>query len=273
MTTLTGKTIIITGASRGIGREIALRCARDGANIVIAAKTVDDSGPLAGTIFDVAKEVEALGGKALPLQVDVRDADKITEMAEQAVKAFGRIDVMINNAGAIKLLPVEELPVKRFDLLLQVNVRASYACAQACIPHMKAAGGGHIINMSPPLNLKPHWIAGKTGYTITKFGMTMLTIGLAEELREHGIKANSLWPRTAIATAAINWIGGEEWMNASRKPAIMADAVYEMLTDPDASLTGKSLIDEDYLRSRGYTEFDHYAYKPGAALADDFYID
>lgn len=270
---LKGKTIVITGASRGIGRAIALKCAADGANLVIAAKTVDDTGPLAGTIFDVAKEVEAAGGKALPLQVDVRDVERIQWMIKQAAETFGGIDVLINNAGAIKLLPVADLEMKRWDLVMAVNVRASYAAAQAALPYLVKSQAGHIINMSPPLNIKPHWIGGKTGYTISKFGMSLLSIGLAEELKDTPVSANSLWPRTAIATAAINWIGGEDMMNASRKPEIMADATYAVLTKQNKEFNGQTLLDEDVLRAEGVTDFDEYAYKPGHELYTDFYVD
>lgn len=271
---LEGRTVVITGASRGIGAAIALRLAREGANLVLAAKTIDDTDqPLKGTILSVAEEVEAAGGKALPVQVDVRDEDQVAGMAAQAVERFGGIDALINNAGAIKLMPVEQLPVKRFDLLWQINVRAAYMCAHHCIPHLRRSRHAHIINMSPPVSLEPHWLGGKTGYTITKYGMSMLTIGLAEELREAPVAVNSLWPRTTIATAAVEWLGGEALMNSSRTPEIMADAVHAIVTTAPSELTGQTLIDEDLLRARGVSDFERYAVAPGTPLTPDFYIE
>lgn len=272
--TLAQKTVVITGASRGIGRAIALRCARDGANLVLAAKTTDDSQQkLKGTIHDVAREVEEAGGKALALMVDVREPELVTQMAKQAAERFGGIDALVNNAGAIMLQPVEQLSMKRFDLLWQVNVRAAYACAQACAPYLKQSTNGHVINMSPPISLDPKWLGGQTGYTITKYGMSLLTMGLAKELEDVGVAVNSLWPRTLIATAAVDWIGGEAAMRAARKPEIMADAAYALLTTPSRELTGKHLLDEELLRSRGVTDFDAYAFEPGAELMKDFYVD
>ena len=201
---LSGKTVLITGGSRGIGRAIALRCARDGANVVVAAKTADDSGQkLKGTIFDVAREIEAAGGRALPLQVDVRDEAAVATMVERAVSEFGGIDVLVNNAGAIMLQPTELLPVKRFDLIFGINVRAVYLCAQACIPHLKRSSNGHILNLSPPISLEPRWFVQHTPYTTSKFAMSLMTYGLAAELKDVGVAANSLWPRTLIATAAV----------------------------------------------------------------------
>lgn len=271
---LDGKTVVITGASRGIGAACAERLAREGANLVLAAKTLDDSGQhLKGTLLQVASAIEAAGGQALAVQVDVRDEAQVESMVARAVERFGRIDALINNAGAIKLAPVERLPVKRFDLLWQVNVRAAYTCSHNCIPHLRAAGGGHIINMSPPVSLATHWLEGKTGYTITKYGMSLLTLGMAEELRAARIAVNSLWPRTTIATAAVDMLGGEALMSASRTPEIMADAVYAIVSSDPATLTGRLLVDEDFLRECGQTEFDHYAVTPGATLTPDFYIE
>lgn len=268
--TLKNKTIFITGASRGIGREIALRCAADGANLILTAKSVEE-GKLPGTIYSVAKEVEEAGGNALPIKVDVRHESEIESAVNQAVEKFGGIDGLINNAGAIFLQPMEQLEPKRLDLMLQVNVRATLLTAHYCIPHLKK-NGGQIINLSPPVNMAPKWFENHVAYTISKYGMSHATIGLAEELRQYKIGVNSLWPRTAIATAAINWLMGEEGMKASRTPAIMADAAYEILTS-DASLTGNHLLDEPFLKDKGYTDFEKYAVTPGAKLWTDLFVD
>jgi citronellol/citronellal dehydrogenase len=276
MRSLKGKTVVITGASRGIGEAIALRLAAEGANLVLAAKTVDDSAQkLKGTIHDVAEAVEAAGGKALALQVDVRDDAQVQDMLERAVARFGGIDAMINNAGAILLQPVEVMPIKRFDLLWQVNVRACYAAAHYCARYLRERGDEptHIINMSPPISLKPHWIGGQTGYTITKFGMTLLAMGLAEELSDTNIIPCALWPRTGIATAAIEWIGGEDLMKQCRKPSIMADAVFELLSNPKREHAGKAMLDEEILRAAGVTDFDPYAVDPTQSLMTDFYVE
>lgn len=270
---LHGKTVIITGASRGIGRAMALRVARDGANVVIASKTVDDTGQkLKGTIFDVAREVEAAGGQALPLQVDVRDEARIAWMVEQTVARFGGIDALVNNAGAIMLQPTEYLSVKRFDLIFGLNVRAVLACAQACIPHLKRSANGHILNLSPPISFDPRWFQNHTPYTVSKFAMTMMAKGLSAELKTDGVAANTLWPRTLIATAAVEWIGGESLLTGSRKPEIMADAAYEILTSDARRVTGESFIDEDLLRSRGHTDFDAYHNAPGNPLLTDLFV-
>ncbi len=275
MQSLKGKTVIITGASRGIGEAIALRLAREGANLVLAAKTVDDSTQkLKGTIHDVAEAVEAAGGKALALQVDVRDDARVTEMIQLTAAKFGGIDAVINNAGAIMLQPVELMPIKRFDLVWQINVRACYASAHAAIPFLRERGTPtHIINMSPPINLKSRWVGGQTGYTITKYGMTLLSMGLAEELSDTAIIPCSLWPRTGIATSAIEWIGGEDMMRQCRKPDIMADAVFELLSNPNREHAGKAMLDEEVLRASGVTDFEKYAVEPGQPLMTDFYID
>ncbi len=270
--TLKNKTILITGASRGIGREIALRCAKDGANLVIAGKS-ESEGKLPGTIHSVAKEVEAAGGKALALLTDVRFEDQVAETIEKTVKTFGRLDAVVNNAGAIQLTPLEETPPKRMDLMLDINVRATLLCSHFAIPHLKAAGGGHIITLSPPVSMNPKWYGNHVAYTISKFGMSMATLGLAEELKKYKIAVNSLWPRTAIATAAIHMLLGDTGMKASRTPAIMADAAYEILTSDPAQLSGRWLIDEPFLRERGYTDFDRYAVNPGTPLLPDLYVD
>ena len=270
---LSGKTVLITGGSRGIGRAIALRSARDGANVVVAAKPADDSGQkLKGTIFDVAREIEAAGGRALPLQVDVRDEAAVATMVERAVSEFGGIDVLVNNAGAIMLQPTELLPVKRFDLIFGINVRAVYLCAQACIPHLKRSSNGHILNLSPPISLEPRWFVQHTPYTTSKFAMSLMTYGLAAELKDVGVAANSLWPRTLIATAAVEWLGGDALINGSRTPEIMADAAYQILTSDARTTSGQFFIDEVLLRESGQTDFDHYAARPGHELIPDLFV-
>lgn len=270
---LKNKTVIITGSSRGIGREIALRCAHDGANIVVVGKSAEEGGKLPGTIFSVAKEIEAAGGRALPLQVDVRQDAQVEDMVKKTIDRFGRVDALINNAGAIQLTPLEHTPPKRLDLMLGINVRAVLVCSHYCIPHLKAAGAGHIINLSPPLSLDPKWYGNHVPYTISKFGMSMATLGLAEELRSNNIAVNSLWPRTLIATAAINMLMGNEGMAQSRTPEIMADAAYEILKTDPGKLTGQTILDEPFLRERGYTDFDKYK-NPGAGeLMLDLYVE
>ncbi|MBX7148719.1 NAD(P)-dependent oxidoreductase [bacterium] len=271
MSKLSKKTIIITGASRGIGREIALKLAQDGANLVLAAKSTTE-GKLPGTIYSVAKEVEALGGTALPLQVDVRDEASVQEMANKTIEKFGCIDGLINNAGAIQLTQLESTPPKRMDLMLDINVRAVLMCSHYCIPHLKK-NGGHIINLSPPLSLNPKWYGNHVVYSISKYGMSMATIGMAAELKEAGVAVNSLWPRTIIATAAVNMIMGETGMEISRTPAIMADAAYEILITPPKELTGQTLLDEDFLKTRGYTNFEKYTTIPGTTPALDLFVE
>jgi len=271
---LDGRTAIVTGSSRGIGAAIARRLGEAGCNVVVAAKTVDDTDQkLKGTIHSVAEEVEELGGNALAFQLDAREESVIEAMVEATVEHFGGLDILVNNAGAIKLLPVAQMPVKRFDLLWQLNVRAPYACAHHCVPHLRASDNAHIVNMSPPISLETHWLSGKTGYTISKYGMSMLTMGLADEVKSAGIAVNSLWPRTTIATAAVEWLGGESFMQRSRKPEIMADAVYEIVSTPSDGFTGQTLIDEELLRERGVEDFEKYAYAPGHDLMPDFYIE
>ncbi|MBI2930811.1 MAG: NAD(P)-dependent oxidoreductase [Planctomycetes bacterium] len=271
MSELAGKTVFITGASRGIGRAIALRCAHDGANVVIAAKTTESHPKLPGTIHDTAREVEAAGGNALAVQLDVREAERFPEAVQQTVSRFGGIDILVNNAGAITLLPVETLPLRKLDLMIAVNFRAPLALSQACVPHLKKSTNPHILNLSPPIDLTAHWLAGFTGYTMTKYGMSLLTIGLAEELKPYGIAVNSLWPKTTIATAAVQMLGGDLLAEASRTPEIVADAAHAVFTTPARELTGRHLMDEEFLRSRGVTDFERYAVQPGAQLMPDFY--
>jgi citronellol/citronellal dehydrogenase len=271
--TLKNKTIIITGSSRGIGREMALRFAKDGANLVLAAKSVEE-GKLPGTIHSVAEEVKKAGGQALAVQVDVREEDSVRNMVAQAVERFGGIDILVNNAGAIQLTKLEVTPPKRMDLMLDINVRGVLMCAHHCIPYLKKAGGAHILNLSPPVLLDPKWFANNTVYTISKYGMSLATIGLAEELKEYKVAVNSLWPRTLIWTAAVNMLMGQSGEEMSRTPAIMADASYEILTSDPTKLTGKHIIDERILRERGVTDFKKYNNFSGdGEPALDFYIE
>lgn len=269
---LKNKTIIITGASRGIGREMALRFAKEGANLVLAAKSAEE-GKLPGTIYSVAKEVEAAGGQALAIQTDVRHEESVADMVAQTQKHFGSLYALINNAGAIQLTPLSDTPPKRMDLMLDVNVRAVLLCAHFCMPVLKSTGGGHILSLSPPISLDPKWYGSHVVYTISKYGMSMATLGLAEELREAKIAVNSLWPRTMIATAAIHWLLGETGMEMSRTPAIMADAAYEILTTDSTRLTGQHIIDEKILRERGYTDFTHYNNTQGVEPALDLFVE
>lgn len=273
MILLKNKVIFISGASRGIGREIALTAAKAGAHIVITGKTTEAQPTLEGTIYSVAKEVEALGVKALPLMLDVREEEQVMNAVAKTVETLGGIDVLINNASAINLGNIQELPMKRYDLLMGVNVRATYLCAKACIPHLKQAENPHILTMSPPLSMKAKWFKSHLAYTMSKFGMSMCTLGLAEELKAEGIAVNSLWPRTLIATAAIANNFPKAMYEASRKPSIVADAAMEIITSPSRELTGNFFIDEDILKSRGIHDFSAYALKEGAALMPDLYLE
>lgn len=275
MKRLVDRTILITGASRGIGRAIALAAAREGANIVIAAKTAEPHAKLPGTIHTVAEEIRALGGRALPRQVDVRDEIQVADLMTAIGKEFGRLDALINNAGAIQLTSVANTPVKRYDLMQQVNARAVFVCAKAALPLLRQAGGGHIISLSPPLNLRAKWLAPHAPYTLSKFGMTLLSLGLAGELAADRISVTTLWPRTTIATAAIEFAVGAQLLPHCRTAEIMADAALEILATTDRSLTGQNLIDEDFLRTRGWTDFRRYAHDPAHAdrLFPDLFID
>jgi citronellol/citronellal dehydrogenase len=269
---LNGKTILITGSSRGIGRALALRFARDGANIVIASKTSEPHRVLPGTIHTVAAEVEEAGGKALALVLDVRDDAGIQAVAKQAAEHFGGIDALVNNAGAISLTTTPMTPMKRVDLMFQINVRAAYACSQACYPYLKDAENAHILNMSPPIDLDPRWLQNHVAYTISKYGMSMCTIGMAAEFKSKGIAVNSLWPRTLIDTSALRLVGGEQIARNGRKPDIMADAAYEILTTDSRELSGQCIIDEELLKTRGVTDFEPYAVDPTQSLINDLYI-
>jgi citronellol/citronellal dehydrogenase len=272
MKTLNEKVIFITGASRGIGREIALHAARQGAKVVIAAKTSDPHPKLEGTIFSVAKEVEAAGGVALPMQVDVRDEENVYAAVAKAVETFGGIDMLVNNASAISISPTLQTPMKKFDLIFSVNVRATFLCSQACIPHLKKAANPHILNLSPPLNMDPKWFKDHLAYTMSKYGMSMCTLGMAEELKSAGVAVNSLWPRTTIATAAIAMNFPKEILQASRNATIMGDAAMEILMSNSREVTGNFFIDEDFLRLRGVSDFEKYAINPGAKLYTDLFL-
>lgn len=258
---LKGKTLFITGASRGIGREIALKAAQDGANIVIAAKSVEEHPKMGGSIYTVAKEVEEAGGKALAIQLDVRDQVAVAAAMQQAAEHFGGIDIVINNAGAIKLSGIELLDPNRFDLMYQINTRAVMVCSQAALPYLKKSENPHILSLSPPLNLDEKWFASYAPYTITKYGMSMLTLGMNQEFENYGVSVNSLWPRTIIATAAIEFsLGGKQLFSRARNPNIMADAAYQILISQNRAISGRLMIDEDILKESGVTDFSQYRY-------------
>lgn len=273
-TSLQGKTLFVTGASRGIGKAIALRAAQDGANIVIAAKTTVSHPKLPGTIFMTEQEIKEAGGQALAVSVDVRDEIQIQEAVEQAVEHFGGIDILVNNASAIFLAGTADTPMKRFDLMFDVNVRGTFACTQACLPHLKKAENPHVLNLAPPLNMQAKWFQNHVAYTISKYGMSCCVLGMAEEFKKYGIAVNALWPKTTIATSAIvNLLGGEGLVDRSRKVDIMADAAHAILTKNCWDLTGQFLIDEEVLRKEGVTDFDAYSVKPGTELQMDFFIE
>lgn len=272
MATLQGKTLFISGASRGIGLAIALRAARDGANVVIAAKTAEPDPRLPGTIHTAAAEVEAAGGRALALQVDIRDEDAVQAAVARAAEHFGGIDILVNNASAISLTRTPETPIKRYDLMMDINVRGSFVCAQACLPHLKRAANPHILSLSPPLNLDPKWLGVHAAYTTSKYAMSLIALGLAEELKAQGIAVNTLWPQTIIATSALN-VANVGLGEMGRKPEIMADAAWHVLTADARSLTGRSLIDEAVLREAGVTDFSGYLVKPGVTPILDLFLD
>ena len=275
--TLKGKTLFITGASRGIGLAIALRAARDGANIVIAAKTAETNPKLPGTIHSAAAEIEAAGGHALALQTDIRDEANVLAAVEQAVARFGGIDILVNNASAISLTPTDATPMKRFDLMFGVNVRGTYLCTQACLPQLiasaRAGRNPHVLNMSPPLSMREHWFAPHVAYTMAKYGMSECTLGHAGEFRKFGIAVNSLWPRTAIATAALQMIPGVD-VGKCRRPEILADAAWHILTSDAKTTTGNFFIDDALLVQHGVTDFDRYSVTPGNRdFIPDFFVD
>jgi citronellol/citronellal dehydrogenase len=271
MSTLKGKTLFITGGSRGIGLAIALRAARDGARIAIAAKTAEPHPKLAGTIHTAADELRRAGGEALPIQCDIRFPEQIEAAVAETVKAFGGIDICINNASAISLTGTAETQVKMFDLMNQINYRGTWLTSRACLPHLLKAKTPHILTLSPPLNLNPRWFAPHTAYTIAKYNMSLTVLGLAAELKGK-VAVNALWPQTWIATAAIASIAGEEGLKQSRKPEIMADAAHAVLTK-GIDFTGKFLIDEAVLREAGVSDFGRYAAVPGATPRRDLFLD
>lgn len=273
MSDLKGKTLFVTGGSRGIGLAIALRAAADGANIVIAAKTSEPHPKLPGTIHTAAADIESAGGQALPLVCDIRSEDSVQSAVNAAVERFGGIDICINNASAISLTPTPATPMKRFDLMHQVNTRGTFLVSQTCLPHLAKADNPHILNISPPLNMEERWFAPHVAYSIAKYGMSLCVLGMAGEFREHGIAVNALWPRTAIATAAVqNLLGGDEIVRRSRKPEIMADAAHVVLTKPSREFTGNFCVDDETLASVGVTDLSGYAVDPDAELVPDFFV-
>ena len=272
MTTLSGKTLFITGASRGIGRAIALRAARDGANIAIASKSAVANPKLPGTIHSVAAEVEAARAQALALKCDIRDEEQVRAAVAATVDTFGGLDILVNNASAIWLRGTLDTPMKRFDLMHEVNARGSFVCAQACLPWLLQAPNPHILTLAPPPNLDPKWWAPHTAYTLAKMGMSFVTLGLAAEFGPQGIAVNALWPRTIIATDALNMIAGVE-IARCRKPDIVADAAHAVLVRPATELQGQFLIDEEVLVGTGRTDFSVYAVEPGQPLLPDLFLD
>ena len=270
---LTGKTLFITGASRGIGLAIGLRAARDGANVAIAAKSAEPHKHLPGTIYSAAEEIEAAGGNALPLIVDVRDEQCVVEAVEKTVSEFGGLDICVNNASAISLTGTEATPMKRYDLMHQINTRGTFVTSKACIPHLKKAENPHVLMLSPPLDMSAKWFAGHVAYTMAKFGMSMCVLGMAEEFKKDGIAFNALWPRTAIATAAVKFaLGGDAMMAASRSVDIIADAAYLAFSKPARDFTGNFLIDDAFLYENGVDDFEKYRVDPTKKLAPDFFV-
>jgi citronellol/citronellal dehydrogenase len=267
------KTVIITGATRGIGKAIALRLAKEGANIVIAAKTVEENAKLGGTIFSAAAEVEAAGGKALAVQCDIRFEDQVQNVIDKAVSTFGGIDILINNASAISLTSTEKTESKRFDLMHSINVRGTFLVTKACIPHLRNSANPHILTLSPPINLDPKWFDKHVAYTITKYSMSMMTIGWAKEFKKDKIAANALWPKTTIDTAAVrNLLGGEMLANMSRTPDILADAAWYILKQSSVDCSGNLFIDEQVLAKEGITDLEKYSVVAGAKLYTDLFV-
>ena len=267
------KTVLITGATRGIGKAIALRLAKEGANIIVAAKSVEENAKLGGTIFSAAAEIEAAGGKALAVQCDIRFEDQIQNVVDKATEKFGGIDILINNASAISLTSTEKTESKRFDLMQAINVRGTFLVTKACIPQLKKSENPHILTLSPPLNLDPKWFDKHVAYTITKYNMSMMTIGWAKEFKKDRIAANALWPRTTIDTAAVrNLLGGDMLANMSRTADILADAAYYILSQPSGECTGNLFIDEQVLAKEGITDLEKYSVVPGAKLYNDLFV-
>ena len=268
------KTVLITGASRGIGKAIALRLAKEGANIAIAAKTTEPHPKLEGTIFTAAEEIEKLGVKALPLQCDIRFEEQIDNAINKTVQTFGGIDILINNASAISLTPIEQTEPKRFDLMMDIEVRGTFFMCRSCIPYLKQSTHAHILNLSPPINLNPRWFEKHLAYTIAKYGMSMIVLGLSEELKQYKIAANALWPKTTIATAAVqNLLGGDFLMQMSRTPEIVAEAAYYILRRPSTECSGNFFLDEDVLKQEGVNDLEKYAVNPKQKLMTDLFLD
>jgi citronellol/citronellal dehydrogenase len=272
MADLRDKTLFITGASRGIGKAIALRAARDGANIAVIAKTEKPHPKLPGTIYSAAEEIEAAGGRALPVATDIRDPEQIDHAVEKTVDRFGGIDILVNNASAIYLAGTAETPVKRLDLMWQVNARGTFLCSRSCLPHLRAAANPHVLMLAPPPDLDPRWFAPHLAYTLSKYGMSLCVLGLAEELRPHHIAVNALWPRTVIATAALAMLGGRIPPERCRTPEILADAAHAIVTRDSAACSGNFFIDEDVLAQEGVTDLERYAVRPGASLIPDLFV-
>ncbi len=273
MSSFKNKTIFITGASRGIGKAIAIRLAKEGANIIVVAKSTEENIKLGGTIYSAAQEIEAAGGKALAIKTDIRNENEIQHAVDKAVATFGGIDAVINNASAIQLTGTEHTESKRFDLMHTINVRGTFLVTQKCLPHLKLAENPHILTLSPPINLNIKWLAPHAAYTISKYNMTMLALAWSQEFKKMNIAANALWPKTTIATAAVkNLLGGEALINMSRIPEIMADAAFYILSRSSSSCTGNTFIDEDVLKEVGITNFDKYAVLPGGRLYPDLFI-
>ena len=267
------KTVFITGASRGIGKAIALRLAGDGANIVVVAKSIEENPKLGGTIFSAAKEIEDAGGKALAVQCDIRFEDQIKTAVEKAVATFGGIDILINNASAISLTPVEKTEAKAFGLMHDINVKGTFFVSKACIPYLQKGTNAHILNLSPPINLDQKWLTNHVAYTMSKYNMSMIALGLSGELKKYNIAANTLWPRTTIATAAVrNLLGGEMLIQMSRTPEIIADAAFYILQRSSSECTGNSFIDEEVLAQEGITDLEKYAVVPGGKLYTDLFL-
>ena len=274
MTELAGKTLFITGGSRGIGHAIGLRAAQDGANVVIAAKTAEPHPKLPGTIFTAAEEIEAAGGKALPVVCDIRHEDQVNDAVGAAVDRFGSIDICINNASAISLTPTAATKMSRFDLMHQVNTRGTFLVTKSCLPHLQKADNPHVLNISPPLNFEEKWFAPHVAYSIAKYGMSLCVLGMAGEFKSLGIAVNALWPRTAIATSAVkNLLGGDDMIRRSRKPEIMADAAHVILTRDSTFFTGNFCVDDDVLEAAGVGDLSAYAVEPGSDLLPDFFVE
>ena len=273
MTTLRSKTLFVTGGSRGIGLAIAKRAASDGANIIIAAKTAEPHPKLPGTIYTAAEEIEAAGGHALPIVCDIRDELAVVAAVEQGANRFGGIDIVVNNASAIALHDTQQTSMQRFDLMHQVNARGTFLVSKTCVPFLLESENPHILMISPPLDMQEKWFAPHVAYSIAKYGMSMCVLGMAGEFRDRGIAVNALWPRTTIATAAVHMLGGDEMMRRSRKPAIMADAAYAILTRRSREFTGKFCIDDEVLEAAGIADLSGYAVDPGAELTPDFFVE